>query len=144
MLSKEEDGVFLTQIKVRRRNNHAIMRIDAVLNLLTDLESERAINVWRNISLNSSDHTENKNKCNDMRCPRMCSWCKQYSNYIWKYLIQIDLILYSVLCLEIYLYFSFLKTNNLRKQSHIFKSFVSTVAIVYTVLLIITISWEAS
>ena len=65
-----------------QREKQSFNNADAVLNVLKDLESERAINVWRNISLNSSDHSENKNKCNDMRCSRICSRYKQDLNYM--------------------------------------------------------------
>ena len=67
----------------------------------------------------------------DMQCPRMCSRCRQESIYIWKY-ISFKLnsaSLYRVVCLGIYLYFSFMETTCWIKQSHVFKWLVS--ALVY-------------
>ena len=96
-----EDDIFLRKSKSEGETigNSA----DAVLNDFHGLESKKYLNnVWRNISLDSSDDAIVI--LQDMRCPGMCSRCKQESNINHSCWFN-SASLYRVLYLGINLYF---------------------------------------
>ena len=116
--------------QVTRRNNLA------VLNDVTDLESERtyimfdAIYLWIEYNFHPAEHkitTSNVPGCGSCANKSQTTYEKIYHSSWFN-----TASLYRVLCLGIYLYFSFLETIIWIKQSHVFKWLVST--FVYAVL----------
>ena len=122
-----EDDIFLTQIKVKRRNCRCRFKWFYGFGKRKDLN-----NVWGNISLDSSDDAILITTCDVPGCVAGAN--KSQTTYVvishssWFNSAS----LYRVLCLGIYLYFTFLETIIWIKQSHVFKWLVST--LVYAVL----------
>ena len=103
--SSEGDGIFLMQIKVRDEKESG-NNVIAVLNYITILENESAKIMYFDIKtiflwlVPMNKYYSYRKQRYRVQCPRICSRCKQGSNYIWKYLIQIDFIVrvYLVFC----------------------------------------------